>query len=86
MHSHVVRVGTTLSLGTSEPTIQVFKPIAIIIHEHFNKKQYHNDVALIKLDRPAVLNGLCRCMLINKTDLRKKLCKKLALRRKSRKL
>jgi len=37
-------------------TEQVFKSEKIIAHENYNERSFDNDIAIIKLERPAILN------------------------------
>lgn len=37
--------------------VQDFRPVSLIIHKYYGKPAYKNDIALIRLNRPAIFNG-----------------------------
>lgn len=44
-------------LYRAETSEQEIKAVDIIIHEKWNPQTFENDIALVKLERPAMLNG-----------------------------
>lgn len=40
-----------------EGTEQIFKPSKIIIHPNWDRKTVNNDVAIVKLSKPAIINA-----------------------------
>ena len=46
----------TLLTFRKATTEQVFRAEKIIAHESYNPKSFDNDIAIVKLDRPAMLN------------------------------
>lgn len=60
----VVRLGehntaTTIDCeaGVCAAPVQDFRPIQVLVHRNYNKPAFKNDIALIRLSRPAVFNG-----------------------------
>ncbi|KAG7204081.1 hypothetical protein KM043_001932 [Ampulex compressa] len=49
--------------------VQDFQPATIIVHADYNQRLYKNDIAIIRLDKPAVYNGLVRPICMVKGEL-----------------
>jgi len=63
LYLSVVRLGENYASSDHDcsntlcaPPVQDFKPEAMIVHKLYTKEKYGHDIALIRLDRPAVLN------------------------------
>ncbi|KAB0800596.1 hypothetical protein PPYR_06336 [Photinus pyralis] len=63
----VVRLGehntaTTIDCeaGVCAAPTQDFRPIQILVHRNYNKPTYKNDIALIRLSRPAIFNAFIK--------------------------
>ena len=48
----------------AEP-VQDFLPESIIVHKNYNKPEFKNDIAIIRLNKPVIYNGELVCKLIN---------------------
>lgn len=58
LHSHQIYLGVTqLEAGLFEPSKQLFKSTETHFHENYKSADLSNDIGVIKLDRPAELDG-----------------------------
>jgi len=56
MEDYVITLGEH-DLSKQEGTEQIFKPSKIIIHPNWDRKTVNNDVAIVKLNKPAIINA-----------------------------
>lgn len=43
--------------GHCAKPVQDFLPESIIVHEDYNKPLYTNDIAIVRMNKPAIYNG-----------------------------
>lgn len=68
MGEHNILTDPDCENGYCAKPVQDFLPGSIIIHEDYDKPLFKNDIAIIRLNKPAIYNGERKFLLAKKFD------------------